>query len=518
MNRKKIGWCFVYLIVSTVVLGVFAYRTSPIYSLLMGDYTGNAVATAMLTAKYWLQGMIPYRDLFVMENPLYLFIQLMGWFIAERTGIFLLEVLNFTIFLIFLEKMLTLFVTEKKARILSLLSLIPYIAFCSGGDSKAEWCLSLLTIGLYLLLQAVQNNIYIDASKGESVLQTYPSGQGKETVLNFWILGLLSGIILMIHPISGSLLYGGVLVLLVVSAIQKGKRTLLKNIVFGGIGLAIPILIIVIYFWTVEGLSDWYHAVIVYPIKAMCSDLLNLRVLLHKAVKCCLLLPLFFVGVYLMVSIHTSLGTSVILSEEEVSLQIQERRGKVLGIYLIGMSVLAAVLQMLNNNSWYCFVAMIPAIMLAIAVSLTVLEEKKIMQVILIGVEGVLVFAICAIPIKNYLYYLKDGVQEVLYEFCEDVNEYRSQFDDCKILAIDTDCSFFLYLNQNPMVKYFTAQTELSEYDSDIEAEIDSYKNAFDIDLLLTTERGWVGQDFDNFYLVQVYCKKGGNICVYMPY
>ncbi|MGN0298887.1 MAG: hypothetical protein ACI4C1_06895, partial [Lachnospiraceae bacterium] len=123
------------------------------------------------------------------------------------------------------------------------------------------------------------------------------------------------------------------------------------------------------------------------------------------------------------------------------------------------------------------------------------------------------------VPLKNYLYYLHDGVKEVLYEFCEDMNSYRVQFEDCQVLAIDTDSSLFLYLDEPPVVKYFTRQSELSEYDSHVAEEVSSYQNSVGrFDVMLTTERGWVGQYFEHFYLVQVYCKTGGNICVYMPY
>lgn len=74
----------------------------------MGDYAKNEVSHAMLVGKYWFQGNIPYRDLFVSAYPMYLLIQAVGWLIGGRDGIFFLEIISLSVLLLYSSRLLEL--------------------------------------------------------------------------------------------------------------------------------------------------------------------------------------------------------------------------------------------------------------------------------------------------------------------------------------------------------------------------------------------------------------------------
>lgn len=475
INRKQIGWQMICLLCSLIVLLLFASRTSPLYSLLLGDYGGNPASAAMLAGKSWLQGMIPYRDLFLMEAPLYLLIQAAGWAIGGRTGIFILEVISFTVFLIFLQKLLGLFLSFRASCIWTLSAVVPYAAFCCGGNSSMEWCLPLIVSGLYLTAEM----LYDDSLREGKIM----------------ITGILCGLTLMISPSGGGLLYGAVLYLLWRCVKQRDGGAFIKKIAVFVLGIAIPAVPVIVYFLIVQGLVPMLQGMIVYPVKDVASGFSSITIIVHKAVKCCLLIPLFAAGICL-----------------------RFRKDGKMGSCMIWASLAAAVFMMLGDNSWYCFVSVIPGILMGAALfqSDMMCRKKSIGQLAVIC-SVLMTLAICFVPFINYLSYLLDGVPEVVEEFCGDFQEVREESEDYKIITLNTDSSYFLYLDEKPLCRYFTDQEKLSALDSRIADEVESYTDSRSgADILITTERGWVGQDLEGYLLVQVYCKKGGNLCIYV--
>ncbi|MGN0297979.1 MAG: hypothetical protein ACI4C1_02150 [Lachnospiraceae bacterium] len=483
MKREKVIWWLECFLISAVILSIFATRTSPLYSILKGDFAKNTAADAMLTAKYWLQGMIPYRDLFVVENPFYLLIQLLGWVLGGRIGIFLLEICNLTIFLIWLEKIFALFASGNQAKVFSLLSLIPYIAFCAGGDSDVEWCLGLLGVGLYLLLDAIVHNTF--------------------SPKKWFVLGCISAAIGLIQPLSGAMLYGGILVQPFAASKTDERKKHWKSVVCFLIGLAIPLVLVVCYFRAMGAGYDLWIAVVFQPFIEKYFDFDNELLIFHRKIKCCISLPLFLLGLHKMFRAFRN--------KDEHEMQI--------GKSFTGMAVVAWLLQMLNDSSWCNFLAVIPAMLLALLVWFNGWKEKKKVKWLGIVLEAVFFLVFCSASFRDYVYYLCDDTEEAMYEFCEDLKDYRAQFDACRMLVINTDSSLLLYLDEPPAVKYFTKQTEIVKYNPYAREEILSYtQNVDQFDMMLNTEYRYVGQYFQYFYLVKVYEMPRYDIGIYMPY
>lgn len=473
MNRKKTAWWAVCFAVSASVMLMFASRTSPLYSLLMGDYGGNEASAVMLIGKYWLKGEIPYRDLFAAGGPVYFLIQAAGWFLGGRTGIWILEMISFSIFLIVIQKCIAAFSPGKTSFAVTMLAVPFYAALCSGGDSSSEWCLPFLAIGLWLVVRQISKEEFSDKT--------------------LFLLGIFCGLIMMTHIQSSGLIYGLMFWILGSALMKHDVRSFGRYLMLMLAGVLSSIFPFAVYFTVVGGMDAMISGALEYPIRALGFGFDTTKIIVHKMIKCFLVIPLLTAGIN----------------------KIYEKEKKK-GFCAVCASIGTILLLFCGDNQWYYYMSAVPCVLLGIG--LWDAETGRIKRGLAVGACVVLGAGICVTPIKNYMLYLRDGVPEVVEEFMEDLQDYREEVGACRILPIDTDCSYLLVLDEKPAVRYFTDQTELSKYDAAVGNQVEAYVNgSVDVDILLTTERGWVGQEFERYSLVQVYCKKRGNLCVYLP-
>lgn len=472
MNKKKWLWRSTCLLLSTVLLLIFASRTSPFYSLLLGNYEKNQAADAMLIGKYWLQGTIPYKDLFAVGGPVYFLIQAAGWLIYGRTGILILEIISCAVTLIYLQKAAGLFTSERTSYVISLFSALLYAALCSGGNSDAEWCLSLSAIAFYLVFKGIKDELF--------------------SVRKLICLGILSGLTTMIRFTAGGAIYGLILFTLAFIWKKNGFSHFIRGCAVLLAGAAVPVLPLFLYFGAAGSLSSMLQAAFLYPFQIWTSGFDSMIVMIHKGIKCLLVSPLVTSGMYYAV-----------------------KGNKTIGLCAVFTALCNCLFLIFGDNRWYYYLMAIPCISISIALFLS--EARKRIAISGTAASVLLIIAICLIPFKNYAVFLLNGTPEVVDEFFSDITSFQAEQENCRILAIDTDSSYFLMLNEKPICRYFTSQTELSQYSPAVKKELQSYLDgAVDADVVLTTERGWTGQDFEHYSLVQVYCKTGGNICVYL--
>ena len=470
---KKQLWALwaVYLAAAAAMVLVFASRVSPVHSLLLGQYGGNAAADAMLIGKYWLEGALPYQDLFAVGGPLYFAVQAAGWFLGGRTGIMILEIISLWIYLIFLHRTLELFARKKQAICLTLLSLIPYMALCSGGNSPAEWCLPLCSIALFYTLRDV-------------------SGDGSFGKTQF-ILGLVCGAVLMLGFQHGGLLYGLALFVLIQAGTQKGIGGLGKAAFRMLCGAAVPLAFVLVCYAQVDKGLLWKGGFL-YAAKAWFGGFDSLNVILHKTVKCSLMAPLLAAAVY----------------------QICKKERK-LGICLLLGTLGTLFFLLLADNVWYNFIITMPCVSAAAAIFLG--QDCRVCTRIGVSACVVGMALICAIPLKNYAAYLFEGTPDVIEEFIVDFQSNRAEMPEAKILFLDTASSYLLELDEKPICRYFSNQTQLEAYGADVSAQTAGYLDG-GADLVVTTDRGWIGRELENYVVTQVYCKIGGSVFIYIPY
>ncbi len=184
-NQKKIkvlSFCF---LVSFCIL-LFTSKCSFFYPF--NDWVdANAFFTV---GKSMFHGVVPYRDLFEQKGPFLYFIYGIGYLISHKSflGVFLLEVLFWTVHLYFVYKILLFFIKEKNAYILLpiyTVTLCTREAFVHGGGAE-EFCLPFFSMTLYFFLahfkekEICYKHLFLSGMCAGIVLMI------KYTLLGFW--------------------------------------------------------------------------------------------------------------------------------------------------------------------------------------------------------------------------------------------------------------------------------------------------------------------------------------------
>lgn len=98
MEKKRlINICirlFIWSTISFCFLLLFSYSTSPVYSISWGHDS----AVFQIIGKGWLDGYIPYRDLFDHKGPLLFLINAVGYMVGGKNGLFVLQCCFMTAF------------------------------------------------------------------------------------------------------------------------------------------------------------------------------------------------------------------------------------------------------------------------------------------------------------------------------------------------------------------------------------------------------------------------------------
>ena len=186
-----------------------------------------------------------------------------------------------------------------------------------------------------------------------------------------------------------------------------------------------------------------------------------------------------------------------------------------MGICLLLGSLGTLFFLLLADNVWYNFIITMPCVSAAAAIFLG--QDCRVCTRIGVSACVVGMALICAIPLKNYAAYLFEGTPDVIEEFIVDFQSNRAEMPEAKILFLDTDSSYLLELDEKPICRYFSNQTRLEAYGADVSAQTAGYLDG-GADLVVTTDRGWIGRELEYYVVTQVYCKIGGSVIIYIPY
>jgi hypothetical protein len=196
-----------------------------------------------------LFGRIPLIDMFDQKGPILYFIQFLGqWLSYGKMGIFVLQVLNLTIFLGIVNAIIKLW--DVKHQVFQwFVFLVLLMATFEGGNLCEEWSLNFQMIPLYLFLKDIKRNTLV-----RSYWHTF-------------IYGLCFAVILFIRPNNGVVNVAIVLALLIYLVREKSWMALLKHVLAGVGGCAVIILPIVIFYWRHHGLYDLMYCAFLYNFK-----------------------------------------------------------------------------------------------------------------------------------------------------------------------------------------------------------------------------------------------------------
>ncbi len=234
----------------SVLLLLICSKSSPLYPF--NDWVdANSFFTM---GKGMMHGRIPYRDLFEQKGVLLYFLHGIAYLISNRTffGVYVLEVISFSIFLFYGFKLVTIFI-DKKYTIVSLpilaASILNLKSF-SNGDSAEEFCLPILAIGLYYLIKYFKD--------------LYPN-----PIPYRWLLinGILAGCVLWIKfTMLGFWIawMGSIFSCLLLS---KHYRNVVIGCMVFLLGMLLASLPWILYFGLNKSISDWFYTYFVFNAK-----------------------------------------------------------------------------------------------------------------------------------------------------------------------------------------------------------------------------------------------------------
>lgn len=143
--------------------------------------------------KGMMTGLVPYRDLFEQKGPLLYLLHGLGYLLSPTSffGVFLLEVASMTVWFVYLYKIARLYADPRPASLAALAAgVFTVAANCFlRGDNAEEFCLPMLTAGLYHLLLFTRRDdgrmapglLFLNGFLAGCVLWI------KYTMLGFWI-------------------------------------------------------------------------------------------------------------------------------------------------------------------------------------------------------------------------------------------------------------------------------------------------------------------------------------------
>ncbi len=236
-RMKKTDKYFIYSFMVALIILLITSKNSFLY--IFNDWVdANAFFTV---GKSMFHGIIPYKDLFEQKGPLLYLIYGLGYIISNKTfhGVFLLEVVSFTIFLYFVHKIFNMYFDKKNSLILlSFVSILITVShFFVQGGSCEEFCLPFFAASLYYYLKHFK--------KGELT--------NKEILIN----GIIAGCILMTKYSLLGFWIGFCIFLSIYYLMKKKYKKLILFCFIFLLGMLIPFLIGVIYFLINDGLKEF---------------------------------------------------------------------------------------------------------------------------------------------------------------------------------------------------------------------------------------------------------------------
>ena len=139
------------ILASVLFVYLFSTSTSPLYSIL-----GDDSAIFQAVGKGWAEGLLPYVDLFENKGALIFLIDALGYAIAPRVGIFLLQIPAMYVSMLFAWRALGLYLSGKAKFAAASFMLIFDAIYYLEGNRTEEWCMPFLMAATYFFLRGLK--------------------------------------------------------------------------------------------------------------------------------------------------------------------------------------------------------------------------------------------------------------------------------------------------------------------------------------------------------------------------
>lgn len=443
-NKKFV----IFFIISVLLISIFSFSTSFLYPDCYVSMNHTNSIVHLLIGKGISQGYMPYSQLFGDSGVLLYFINSIGYFLhIDQLFVFLLQILNLTFILWFIDKILSLFTNYHLS--LTLLSLFPIVATISAGNGAEEYCLLWILISIYLTLKVLLKEKH-------------------DSIKIYGILGLCFSLVFYIKFIYSILVLFCLIILLFYS-----KEKIISKIVLFLTPFSIISLFIIIYFTNYNALNDMIYGFFILPCYSLLKGCTTFNEVIRKLIK---LLPVILL-----------LG--VVLKNKSL------KKGS--KSFLIGLSLLLIVLLFLGQGYWNYYFIICFIVPLTLGIQLDNQTYKPYMSLFIIVLMG-----IYCIPFKNTMIQAYQCINHEYLEYNQELKILHNDLEDNdSVILLDVDPSYYLINEYMPKIKYFCMQTELSKLDMRISSELlDEIENSEETWLIIST-KGIVNECYGSFEL-----------------
>ena len=229
----------VLLAISFVLLILFQASTTPLYEKYGGD-----ASIFSIFGERWVDGVIPYRDLYDHKGPIIFLINaISSLFGDDRWALFIMETLAYSLDLLLIYKISRYLVKPISAWSIAVLFTAFFFATSSGGNCVEEWSLPVDLLMVYLAMHFLKTRKpLVNHPHGYSLI--YGIGLGYQLMMRFTNAATIGGIIL------------GFVILFVS---EKEWKTLFQNAVYVLMGTAVVIIPFVVYFYHHDCLYEMFY-------------------------------------------------------------------------------------------------------------------------------------------------------------------------------------------------------------------------------------------------------------------
>jgi len=428
-----IGFCF---FISFLFL-LIATKSSPLYPF--NDWVDTNASFTM--GKAMMNGRVLYRDIFDQRGPLLYFLFGLAYLISKTSflGVFIFEVLSFSVFLFFSYKLLILYLDIEYAIITLpvLAAVVLNLKSFSHGGSPEEFCLPLVVISLYYLLNYFRN--------------IHPKPMPLRQV---FLNGIIAGCVLWIKFSLLGFWFGWMVSIFIIIIIKHGLLRALEAalvFIFGMFTATLPWLL---YFGINHSIVEWINSYLIINLTSY-SDYSQGSSLIPNIKY----IPIKFFGHLLLNPIivgHLYLGFFVFLTNKIFISGFLKKLSILLCFLLLSISVFG-----FGQSHTYYFLIFSPFLTFGFIVVLTLAYQKfgEINSVKLFSIIFIISFAIAFIynfTFHHNSYLLKlEKTDFVQFEFASIINET----DNATLLNYGAlDSGFYTTTGITPDVRFFQKQ------------------------------------------------------------
>ncbi len=252
MSSYNVLKIFIKYLLMALVAILFVLIASATTSPLYPNYKGWDSGLFQVIGKGWLEGHVPYKELYDQKGPVIFFIDMLGYAITgNKYGIFIIQVIFMFLSEVFIYKTLRRAFREYIAVIISLVVIFIFSCNYEFGNLCEEYANPLLIASLFFVSKWM-----IGKDQGEK----------EHKPLYAFLYGTTFGFCMMSRLTNAIGVCVAVFFIMIYLIYNKEFACLLKNAIAFTLGTALMVVPFMIYFAIKDGTYDFWYGTLLYNI------------------------------------------------------------------------------------------------------------------------------------------------------------------------------------------------------------------------------------------------------------